>query len=135
MRFLPFVLKSLLRKKTRTGLTVGSILLPFFVICLLGTFVTMLDADPSQGRGMFRIAVRHRVSFTNFIPASHLEKIRQMPGVKAAMPFNWFGGHYVDFSAFHVFQRFAVDKDVFFDIFDARGIVAGSVAAFSWAAS
>jgi putative ABC transport system permease protein len=130
MRFLPLVLKNLLRKKTRSGLTVGSILLPFFVICLLGTFVAMLDADPSKGRGMFRIAVRHRVSFTNFLPASHLEKIRQLPGVKAAMPFNWFGGRYVDFSAFHVFQRFAVDPAVFFDVFDASGIVDGSTEAW-----
>ena len=128
MKLLPLVLKNLLRKKTRAGLTIGSILLPFFVICLLGTFLAMLDADPSQGRGMFRIAVRHKVSFTNFIPHSHLEKIRQMPGVKAAMPFNWFGGRYVDASAFNVFQRFAVDKDVFFDIFDATAVVAGSAA-------
>ena len=90
MRYLPLVLKSLLRKKTRSGLTVGSILLPFLVICLLGTFVEMLDADPSMGKGMFRIAVRHKVSFANVLPASHLEKIRQLPGVKAAMPFNWF---------------------------------------------
>jgi putative ABC transport system permease protein len=128
MRFLPLVLKNLLRKKTRSGLTVGSILLPFFVICLLGTFVAMLDADPSMGRGMFRIAVRHKVSFTNFLPSSHLEKIRQLPGVKAAMPFNWFGGRYVDASALHVFQRFAVDPAVFWDIFDANGIVEGSAA-------
>ncbi len=125
MKFLPLVLKNLLRKKTRSGLTIGSILLPFFVICLLGTFVAMLDADPSQGRGMFRIAVRHRVSFTNFLPASHLQKIRQLPGVKAAMPFNWFGGRYVDFSAFNVFERFAVDPAVFFDVFDADGVVEG----------
>src|SRR5262249_7774004 len=33
-----------------------------------------------------------------------------------------------DFSAFHVFQRFAVDKDVFFDIFDPSSIVEGSEA-------
>ncbi len=130
MRFLPLVLKNVLRKKTRSGLTVGSILLPFFVICLLGTFVAMLDADPSQGRGMFRIAVRHRVSFTNMLPASHLEKIRQLPGVRAAMPFNWFGGRYVDSSAFHVFQRFAVDPVVFFDVFDASGVSEGSAEAW-----
>src|SRR5512140_3300871 len=130
MRFLPLVFKNLLRKKTRSGLTIGSILLPFFVICLLGTFVAMLDADPSKGRGMYRIAVRHRVSFTNFLPASHLDKIRQLPGVKAATPFNWFGGRYVDFSAFHVFQRFAVDPPAFFDVFDASGVVAGSAEAW-----
>ncbi len=130
MKFLPFVFKNLFRKKTRSLLTLGSILLPFFVICLLGTFVAMLDADPSKGRGMFRIAVRHKVSFTNPLPASHLEKIRQLPGVKAAMPFNWFGGRYVDFSAFHVFQRFAVDPVVFFDIFDASAIAEGSAEAW-----
>jgi putative ABC transport system permease protein len=130
MKFLPLVLKNLFRKKTRSGLTIGSILLPFFVICLLGTFVAMLDADPSKGRGMHRMAVRHRVSFTNFLPASHLEKIRQLSGVKAATPFNWFGGRYVDFSAFHVFQRFAVDPPAFFDVFDASGVVDGSADAW-----
>ena len=97
MRFLPLVLKNLLRKRTRSGLTVGSILLPFFVICLLGTFVAMLDADPSEGRGMYRLAVRHRVSIANVLPAAHLEKIRELPGVKAITPFNWFGGRYIDF--------------------------------------
>jgi len=130
MRFLPLVLKNLLRKKTRSGLTVGSILLPFFVICILGTFVAMLDADPSQGRGMYRLAVRHRVSFTNVLPTSHLEKIRQLPGVKAATPFNWFGGRYVDFSAFNVFERFAVDPPAFFGVFDPEAIVQGSAEAW-----
>jgi putative ABC transport system permease protein len=130
MKFLPLVLKNLLRKKTRSGLTIGSILLPFLVICLLGTFVAMLDADPSQGRGMFRLAVRHKVSIANVLPASHLEKIRTLPGVKAVTPFNWFGGRYVDFSAFNVFERFAVDPPAFFDVFDAEGVVDGSAEAW-----
>ncbi|HSB35617.1 MAG TPA: FtsX-like permease family protein [Thermoanaerobaculia bacterium] len=130
MKFLPLVLKNLLRKKTRSGLTIGSILLPSLVICLLGTFVAMLDADPSQGRGMFRLAVRHKVSIANVLPASHLEKIRTLPGVKAVTPFNWFGGRYVDFSAFNVFERFAVDPPAFFDVFDAEGVVDGSAEAW-----
>ena len=37
MKFLPLVLKSLLRKKTRLGLTIGSILLPFFVSFVIRT--------------------------------------------------------------------------------------------------
>jgi len=32
---------------------------------------------------MFRLAVRHKVSIANVLPASHLEKIRTLPGVKA----------------------------------------------------
>jgi putative ABC transport system permease protein len=126
MKFLPLVVRNLLRKKTRTGLTVGSILLPVFVICLLGTFVAMLDADPSEGRGMFRLAVRHRVSIANVLPAAHLEKIRTLPGVAAVTPFNWFGGRYVDFSAFNVFERFGVDPESFMNVFDTAGVVEGS---------
>lgn len=126
MKWLPFVWKNLLRKKTRSGLTVGSILLPFFVICILGTLLATLDADPSGGRGMYRIAVRHKVSIANFLPATHVEKIRQLAGVKAATPFNWFGGRYVDFSAFNIFQRFGVDPEVLLDVFDEAKIVEGS---------
>jgi putative ABC transport system permease protein len=126
MKWLPIVWKNLLRKKTRSGLTVGSILLPFFVICILGTLLATLDADPSGGAGMYRIAVRHKVSIANFLPATHVEKIRHLAGVKAATPFNWFGGRYVDFSAFNIFQRFAVDPEVLLDVFDEAKIVEGS---------
>jgi putative ABC transport system permease protein len=126
MKYLPLVVKNLLRKKTRSGLTVGSILLPFFVICILGTLLATLDADPSGGAGMYRIAVRHKVSIANFLPATHVEKIRQLPGVRAATPFNWFGGRYVDFSAFNIFQRFAVDPEVLLDVFDEAKVVEGS---------
>jgi putative ABC transport system permease protein len=126
MKWLPFVWKNLLRKKTRSGLTVGSILLPFFVICILGTLLATLDADPSGGAGMYRIAVRHKVSIANFLPATHVEKIRHLAGVKAVTPFNWFGGRYVDFSAFNIFQRFGVDPEVLLDVFDEAKIVEGS---------
>ena len=37
MKFFPFVFKNLFRKKTRSLLTLGSILLPLFVICVMGT--------------------------------------------------------------------------------------------------
>ena len=47
MKYLPLVVKNLFRKKTRSSLTIGSILLPFFVICILGTLLATLDADPS----------------------------------------------------------------------------------------
>ncbi len=130
MKYLPLVVKNLLRKKTRSALTVGAILLPLFVICILGTLLAALSADPSGGRGMYRIAVRHKVSFTNFLPAAHAEKIRQLPGVVDVTPFNWFGGRYVDFSAFNIFQRFAVDPDALLRIFDEAKVVEGSAEAW-----
>lgn len=120
------VLKSLFRKRTRLVLTLGSILLASLVISVLSTLLATLDADPSGDRGMYRIAVRHKVSIANVLPRSHLEKIRQLPGVVAASPLNWFGGKYVDHSAFHMFQRMAVDPEVFLTIFDEATVVEGS---------
>ena len=120
------VLKSLFRKRTRLVLTLGSILLASLVISVLSTLLATLDADPSGDRGMYRIAVRHKVSIANVLPRSHLEKIRQLPGVVAASPLNWFGGKYVDHSAFHMFQRMAVDPEVFLTIFDEATVVEGT---------
>ncbi|MFI5180509.1 MAG: ABC transporter permease [Thermoanaerobaculia bacterium] len=128
MRFLPLVLKNVLRKKTRTALTVASIVLPLLVICLMGTFLRALDAPGSGAtRGMFRLVVRHKVSLTNMLPKAYEEKIRQLPGVVAATDFNWFGGKYRDGGARNVFVRFSVEPESFLAVFDDAEIVAGSV--------
>jgi len=126
-RLLPLVLKNVFRKKTRTLLTVASIVLPLLVICLMGTFLRALDRpDPARTRGMFRLVVRHKVSLTNFLPLTYREKIAQLPGVAAATDFSWFGGFYKDRSARNVFARFAVDKPTFLQVFDDAEVVAGS---------
>ena len=67
MKFFPYVFKSLFRKKTRSLLTIGSILLPLFVIAILGTLLTTLDSDPSGGKGMFRLIVRSKISITTWL--------------------------------------------------------------------
>ena len=100
MKFLPFVFKNLFRKKTRSLLTIGSILLPLFVICILGTMLRALDADPSGGRGMYRLIVRHKVSITNWLPARLRPEDPAAPGRRrSVLRMNWFGGSYIDQSA------------------------------------
>ncbi len=128
MRFLPLVLKNVFRKKTRSILTIGSILLPLFVICIMGTLLATLDSDPSGGKGMFRLTVRHSISITNWLPEAYLPKIRQMPGVKEVTIMNWFGGKYVDSSAKNFFARFAIDPESFLRVFDEATVVEGSTA-------
>jgi putative ABC transport system permease protein len=127
MKLFPLILKNVFRKKTRTLLTVASIVLPLLVICLMGTFLRALDRpDPGRTRGMFRLVVRHKVSLTNFLPLAYEEKIRQVPGVTAVTDFTWFGGMYVDKSAKNIFARFAVDQESFLQVFDDAQIVEGS---------
>ncbi len=127
MRFFPYVFKSLFRKKTRSLLTLGSILLPLFVICILGTLLAALENDPSGGRGMWRLITRHRVSITNWLVDGHTAKIRQLPGVAEVVRMQWFGGQYVDASAFHNFARFTTqDPAALLRVFDEAKIVEGS---------
>jgi putative ABC transport system permease protein len=127
MKYLPLILKNLLRKKTRTALTVASIVLPLLVINLMGTFLQALDRpDPGATRGMFRTVTRHKVSLGNPLPIAYFEKIRQLTGVVAATKFTWFGGRYVDQSAKNFFPRFAVEPETFLKVFDDAKILQGS---------
>ncbi len=127
LKLFPYVFRSVFRKKTRSILTVGAILLPLFVICIMGTLLRTLDSDPTGGRGMFRLMTRHKVSLTSWLPSSHFEKIKQVPGVKECVRMQWFGGQYVDHSPQNMFARFSVtDPDAFLAVFDEAKIVAGS---------
>jgi putative ABC transport system permease protein len=127
VKFFPLVFKNVFRKRTRTALTIASIVLPLLVINLMGTFLRALDRpDPAATRGMFRIVTRHKVSLSNPLPVAYFEKIRSLPGVVAATKFTWFGGTYVDPSAKNFFPRFAVEPETFLQVFDDARIVAGS---------
>jgi putative ABC transport system permease protein len=127
MKFFPFVFKNLLRKKTRSLLTIASILLPLLVICILGTLLRTLESDPTGGRGMFRLIVRHKVSLTNWILESYMPKIQQLPGVTDVVRMNWFGGAYIDQKPENMFARFSTsDAERLLKVFDEASIVQGS---------
>jgi len=129
MKFLLLILKNVFRKKTRTILTIGSIILPLLMICLMGSFLRALDMpDPAETRGMFRIVTRHKVGLSSPLPVSYAEKIRQLDGALAVTKFNWFGGKYIDNSARNFFARFAVEPETFLQVFDDATVVQGSLA-------
>jgi putative ABC transport system permease protein len=125
VKFFPYVFKSLFRKKTRSLLTLGSILLPLFVVCLFGTLIRTLDR-PATGAGMYRIVVRHKVSLSNWIPESYRGRIQQLGGVEEMSVWCWFGGKYVDYTPKNFFARFGVEPEKLLRVFDEAKIVEGS---------
>ncbi len=130
MRFLPLIVKNLLRKKTRTILTVASILFPLLVVAFLGTFLKALHfADPAR-KGFFRVVTRHKVGLTNPIPVAWARRIEPLPGVVAVTVLSPFRGIYRDESAGNVFPRFAADATTFLSVFDDAVIVEGSAKAW-----
>lgn len=129
MKFVPLMLKNLFRKKTRSLLTIGAIVLPLLVICIMGTMLRTLDSDPTGGHGMFRLIVRHKVSIATWLPEAYYEKIRQSPGVKEVVTMNWFGGAYIDLSPRNQFARFTTSTpEKFLAVFDEAKMVQGSAA-------
>jgi putative ABC transport system permease protein len=113
MKFAKLVLKNILRNKLRTVLTVSSVVVSLFLIITLATMLTEFERG-SENASPLRLVSRHAVSLGFVIPYAHLQRIKSVPGVKEAMPFNWFGGIYKDERNF--FANFAVDAAKLRDI-------------------
>ena len=106
MRFAKLILKNVLRNKLRTLLTVSSLVVSLFLIVTLGTILTEFERGSKEGNPS-RLMTRHSVSLAFLLPMADLQRIQSVQGVKAVMPFTWFGGIYKDERNF--FANFAVD--------------------------
>jgi len=86
-----FVLASLMRKKTRTVLTLLSIVTAFLLFGLLQAVNVMFSAG-ADFVGATRLVTQARVSFTTSLPMRLLPEIEAVPGVESVMWSQWFGG-------------------------------------------
>lgn len=109
------VLKNSMRNKRRTALTVCSIGFSIFLLIALYTFVDMLYNPPASEEAALRLAVTRSTSIAETMPLGYRQKLERVPHVTKVMPLQWFGGVYKDPK--NVFANFAVDPDVFWDMF------------------
>ncbi len=86
-----FVLANLFRKKTRTSLTLLSIVMAFLLFGLLQAINGVFNAG-ADFVGATRLVTQARVSFTQPLPMSLLQQIESVPGVKRVNWTQWFGG-------------------------------------------
>lgn len=117
MRYLGLIFKNSLRNPRRSGLTIASIAVS---LCILAVLIAMYqamfygEATPAQA---LRLVTRHRVSLTQPVPIYYQDKIRQIPGVRDLMVWNWFGGTYKDArDPNNMFPRFGTDPEPFFNV-------------------
>jgi putative ABC transport system permease protein len=114
MKFLPLVLRNLLRRKVRTIFTVLSILIAFLLFGVL----MAIRAAFSMGidiAGADRLMMIHRVSIIQPLPSSYGAKIRSTPGVTDITHANWFGGYYQEPTNF--LANMAVDPESWLRIY------------------
>src|SRR5438046_10404583 len=116
MKYGDLILRGLLRKKIRTGLTAGSFAVALFLFGILA----VVDGAFQQGvdvAGADRLVVLNRVSIIQPLPLAYRDRLARIPGITHVTFANWFGGVYQDERNF--FPQFAIDHDGYRQMFPA----------------
>jgi len=122
MFVLKLIIRNAFRHKLRTTLTVVGVAIAVLAFGLLRTLVGAwyLGVESSSSS---RLITRNAISLIFLLPASYLEKIRQVPGVTMVSSGNWFGGVYIDEKNF--FPNFAVEPRTYLALYPEYVLTAG----------
>jgi putative ABC transport system permease protein len=106
VKYLPLLWAELFRKKTRTVLTLLSVLVAFLLFGLLQAVQIAFEsgADTADAK---RLLTTARYSIIEPLPMAYLRQIEQVPGVVGVAFADWFGAKYQNES--NAFPVFAVD--------------------------
>ena len=96
MKYLHLIWASLFRRKTRTILTLVSIVAAFLLFGLLDAVRTSFAEAGQSANGAQRLQTGSRLSFIQTLPLSLEARMQRVPGVKTVTYANWFGGAYQD---------------------------------------
>ncbi len=110
MKYLHLIWAQLTRSRTRTLLTLLSVVTAFLLFGLLDTVRVAFNSGSSV-EGANRLVVSSRLSITQTLPIRLLQQIEGVPGVKMATYAMWFGGIYQDVRNF--FPNFSVAPNYF----------------------
>ena len=113
MKYFSLIWSALFRSKTRTFLTLLSVIAAFLLFGLLDSVRVAFNSGGSVA-GADRLVVTSRLSITQMLPYSLTPQIESTPGVKKATYAAWFGGIYQDPKNF--FPNFSV-SDNFFELY------------------
>jgi putative ABC transport system permease protein len=97
-----FVIANLFRKRTRTILTLLSVIMAFVLFGLLQSVNSMFNAG-ADFVGATRLMTQARVSFTQALPVSMVPKLESVPGVARVAYSMWFGGIWQENTPLFVF--------------------------------
>ena len=105
MKYLHLIWAALVRSKTRTFLTLLSVIAAFLLFGMLDSVRVAFNSSANVA-GYSRLITTSRLSITQPLPVSLLPRIEAVDGVKSVSYANWFGGIYQDPKNF--FPNFAV---------------------------
>jgi putative ABC transport system permease protein len=127
VKFLPLLWAQLFRKKTRTVLTLLSVLVAFLLFGLLQAVQIAFEsgADAADAK---RLLTTARYSIIEPLPMAYRPRIERVPGVVAVASADWFGAKYQNES--NAFPVFAVDPARYLDMYPEFDVAAAHREAF-----
>ena len=126
MKYLHLVWAALMRRKTRTVLTILSVLVAFLLFGLLDGVRAAFNAGETLA-GVDRMVVSSRFSIIQPLPESLVARVQAVPGVRKVTWANWVGGYYQEPK--NQLIIFAVGPD-YFEVYPDYGLTKPMIAAF-----
>lgn len=127
MRYAPLLRAALFRRKTRTVLTLSSVVVAFLLFGLLQAVQVAFEhgADAADAR---RLLTTARYSIIEPLPQAYVHRIERVPGVVGVAYADWFGAKYQNES--NAFPVFAVDPARYLDMYPEFIVAPGQREAF-----
>jgi putative ABC transport system permease protein len=95
MKYVPLVWAMLWRKKTRTVLTMLSIVIAFLLFGMLQGINAAFN-ETIERSNVNRLVVTNRISITESLPYAYMQQLEAVPGVARVSHESWFGPYYQD---------------------------------------
>jgi putative ABC transport system permease protein len=114
MKYALLILSNFKRHKTRTLLTLLSIIVAFVLFAYLSAIRQAFSMGVSVA-GADRLVTRHKTSLINLLPASYEAEMERIEGIQDVTAATWFGGIYKDERV--PFTRFAVHPSEYLAMF------------------
>jgi putative ABC transport system permease protein len=119
LSYLPLVVRSALRNRRRSVLTLASLAVSLGLLGVLLALARTLfyggETTPGQAR---RLVVHHKIALTQDLPLADEPKIQQLQGVRAVTSVRWFGGTYKDpRDSRNQFAQFAIEPRTLFEVY------------------
>ena len=94
MKYLPLIWSGLWRKRTRTVLTMVSVVVAFLLFGILDGVTSAFDLAVERYADATELRVVSRLNIGTGLPISHLPRIESVPGVRDVAFMTFFGGYF-----------------------------------------
>ena len=115
MNSLKYIWRNVTRNKLRSILTILSVGFSAALMTVLYGYMAMQDVWGDEAEQYNRVVVMNTQGFSGQVPIAYVDRVRQIDGVLAAVPYAWYGGKYKE-EAQMSFAQFGTDPEQVFDV-------------------